>query len=241
MSSVSFGPEFGYNEDLLFYYDAANIKCYDGTNTMYNLGVSYSCDMTLYGSPLYSSDNMGVINLNGDTNEGRIPNLNYPFDTNDPFTLQLWIYIPTGASWSNGYYGNMLSKGDYFGCVGLFRSTISDNKVYAFARTDYVLKSCSSEMVRDKWTHISMTMDIAYGGTLSLYIDGDVKSSVATGFTYSLYENSNYLLASKNAVSGAYGNTMSGTFSSITLWKKSLSATEIKKTYEMTKTRFGHI
>jgi hypothetical protein len=234
------GPEFGYNEDLLFYYDPANIKCYDGTNTMYNLGASYSCDMTLYNSPVWSSDNMGVINLNGSNNSCTIP-MSYPISTDDPFTLQIWLYIPNGASWTNGYYGNIVSSGEYDGTVGLFRSTINDDKVFAWVRTQYTYKVSSFEIERDRWSHISMTMNPLYGGTLSLYINGDLKSSTATGFSYSEYDHTDYGLGGRRTVSGAAGNTMSGTFSCLSLWKKALSSTEIKKTYEMTKTRFGHI
>jgi len=238
--STFMGPEFGSGKDLIFYFDSANTKSYtSGTTTMYNLGSSTSYDMQFSIAPTYNSSNLGTLGFNGSTMKGTINGITHPFDTDYAFTLQTWVYIPTGASWSNGFYSNIIGRGDYTGFVGIVRSSLQ-NQILAVIRSQYMIKSLSTTMDSDSWNQLTMTMDLA--GTLSLYKNGTLAGSLVTGFTYSTYDNAApYTLAGALAISGSIGNTMSGNVSIIGLWSKSLTAQEVSKTYNTTKTRFGHV
>jgi hypothetical protein len=236
--STYIGPEFGSGKDLIFYFDSANPKSYTSGTTMYNLGSSASYDMQFSVAPTYNSGNLGTLGFNGSTMKGTIEGITHPFDTDYAFTLQTWVYIPTGASWSNGYYSNIIGRGHYTGFVGIVRGSVQ-NQILAVVRSQYLIKSLITTMLSDSWTQLTMTMDSA--GTLSLYKNGTLSGSLVTGFSYSTYDNAEpYTLAGALATSGMVGNTMSGTVSIVGLWSKSLTAQEVAKTYTTTKTRFGH-
>lgn len=231
------GPEFN-TKDLVFYFDTANSKSYVSGTNMSNLVTSEVYDMQFSVTPNYNSSNLGTIGFNGTTMKGTINNVNYPYDTNDEFTLQIWLNIPTGASWSNGFYSNILGRGDYAGFTGIVRSTI-DNEISVVARTLYSFKSLSTTITNNSWNQLTMTMDTT---TLSMYKNGVLVSSLVTGFTYSTYDSTYpYVLAGALATSGSLGNSMSGTVSIVGLWSKSLNAQDVLKTYNATKTRFGHL
>lgn len=234
------GPEFGSSKDLLFYFDAANPKSYTSGTTMYNLGSRKSYDMQFSDTPTYNSSNLGTLGFNGSTIQGTVNGITYPLTTNDEFTLQTWVYIPTGASWSNSYISNIIGRGAYAGFVGIVRG-VTNNQVLGVARSQYTYKDVSTTITRDSWNQLTMTMDNT--GTLSMYKNGLLVSSIVTGFTYSTYDDNTYpyTLAGALAASGNTGNTMSGNVSIIGLWSKSLTAQEVSKTYNATKTRFGHV
>jgi hypothetical protein len=237
MSSFS-GPEFN-SKDLVFYFDTANPKSYTSGTTMYNLVTSESYDMQFSVAPTYNSNNLGTLGFNGSTMTGTINNVTYPFDTNNEFTLQAWVYIPTGAQWSNLYHGNIIGRGAYGGFIGIARG-ITNNQILGIARSQYLYKDVSTTITRDSWNQLTMTMDST--NKLSIYKNGVLESSLSTGFTYSTYDNTEpYTLVGALAISGSTGNTMSGTVSIVGLWSKSLTAQEVAKTYNATKTRFGHV
>jgi|694.fasta_scaffold123932_2 hypothetical protein len=236
--SLFLGPEFGSNKDLIFYFDSANPKSYTSGTTMYNLGASSSYDMQFSVAPTYTSNNCGTLGFNGTTQQGVINGINYPLNTDDDFTLQTWIYIPTGASWSNAYYSNIIGRGAYDGFIGIVRSSLADNQIRGYVRSQYSWGNIATTITRDSWNQITLTMN---AGTLSLYKNGTIASTYVTGFTYSIYDNNMpYVLAGSLAASGDSGNTMSGTVSIVSLWNRALSVQEISKTYEITKTRFGN-
>ena len=237
MSSFS-GPELN-SKDLVFYFDPANTKSYTSGTTMKNLVTSESYDMQFSVAPTYNSNNLGTLGFNGSTMKGTINNVTYPFDTNKEFTLQVWVYIPTGASWSNAYYSNIIGRGAYAGFIGIVRG-VTENQILGIARSQDLYKDVSTTITRDSWNQLTMTMDST--NKLSIYKNGLLENSLVTGFTYSNYDNSSpYVLAGALSASGDFGNTMSGTVSIIGLWSKSLTAQEVSKTYNATKTRFGHV
>lgn len=191
----------------------------------------------LFGSPSSNSNNYGAISFDGTSDYARgTGGVNsYPEAISDKFSLEVWVNIPSSATWTNGFYGNIISKGSYPGFVGLAR-TSTDNQVVAYLRGNTSgVQSTTGTITRDEWHHLVMTYD---GGTSRLYINGASQGSSSTAMVGGFEVNS-WRIAEATAAGGNVGNAFEGQMSAIKFYNRDLTADEVLQNYNALKTRFG--
>ena len=137
----------------------------NGTNTNAQTGVASDittgATVTVNGA-VYNSTNKSF-DFDGTNDYVQIAHDNYPATFADPFTIECWIYVPTGSTWDNGYRGSILCRGNYDGSHGLWRHS-SDLVVSAWCRVrasdnTVTIKERTVSISNDVWTHLAMTWE----------------------------------------------------------------------------------
>lgn len=159
-----------------------------------------------------------------------IPNLQYPAAWADPFSIAVWIYVPSDATWSNGYLGNIVARGTYAGSHGLIRGT-TDNQVRMWVRGSNTSLSAFGSIQRNTWHHIVGSWD---GQTVRLYIDGAlVNSSSAT--LEGTPTSADWDVGRARAYSGDSGNWYKGRITDLRIYRRALSPQEVSILYKATR------
>ena len=166
------------------------------------------------------------LNFDGVDDTVDVNNINYPSTWTDAFSLSTWIFIPSSASWDNGYISNIVSRGSYTGSHGLVKNNVN-NQVRMFIRGDNGSISVIGTITRDKWYHLSGTWD---GTTIKLYINGifiGESGSVRTGSPgiTPLY------IGRARSFSGAGGSWFDGQIDDVRVYNYALTSEQIKTLY----------
>jgi len=164
--------------------------------------------------------------FDGSDDTVNVSNFNYPSTWDDAFSISTWIFVPSSATWSNGYYGNILSRGSYDGSIGLMRHTI-DNYVGMWIRSDTTSGRAYGYITRDKWYHLNGVWD---GEKVKLYLNGILQnetSLVPTGVP----EVSSWYIGQGRSFSGAGGNWFNGFIDEPKIYGYARSVAQIKADY----------
>jgi hypothetical protein len=187
-------------------------------------------DGTIGGGAAWQTEDMCVSGkclwFDGSNDYVNVSNFNYPATWGDPFSISTWIFVPSSAIWSNGYYGTILTRGSYGGSHGLTRSTI-DNRVGMWVRSDSNNTAVSGYITRDKWYYLTGIWD---GEKVKLYINGIFKGEsnlVPTGVP----ELTDWYIARANSYSGSAGNWFNGFIDEVKIYPYARTATQIKADY----------
>jgi hypothetical protein len=193
----------------------------------------------LNGGAIYSSTNNAIV-LDGVDDWVEIANTNYPTTWSNAFTLEVWIFIPTAASWgSAAVRNNIICRGSYGGVHGICR-TATNNQVSSFLRDNsgtYIYAESIGTVTRDKWQQLVCTWN---GTTNSLYINGSLASTSAwntapTGAPVS----TTWKLGNNTAFASTEGSFMNGSVSSVKMYNRALSAQEVLQNFNSLRGRFG--
>jgi hypothetical protein len=225
-------------EGLIFYLDAADINCYPGSGTTATDLTGNGNDGTLYNSPGYASDNKGAWVFDATNNYIGIANPSYPVAYTDPFTLGVWAYIPSGATWYNAGSGTaIIGRGSYGGSLGIMRRS-TNNEIYAAVRINSNVAGplgVAATIGRDAWYSLVYTWN---GSDVVLYVNGALVSSYTVNADTN-FGQTDYIFAGNVAFGGSGGGYGEGTYTGAHLYNRALSADEIEQNYEAQKTRFG--
>ena len=200
--------------------------------------------VTLNNSPTYNAN--GFMTFDGVNESIQIAHDNYPATFADPFSLECWIYVPTGSTWDNGFRGSILCRGNYDGSHGLWRHP-NDLVVSAWCRVRasnnvVTIKERTVSISNDEWTHLAMTWENDV--LIAIYKNGELGQSMdpgdlnAAGSQFNADQN-DWILCGKNAASGAQSTHFEGDMAMARLYKRALTAAEVKQNFEATRGRFG--
>jgi hypothetical protein len=216
------GPDI-VTDDLFLLLDFSDTKCYAGgaigtSNTVYNLVDGGSCGVSnTNGSITFSSDNNGcfVWGSPHNYNEGiDIPNTG----TMGFCTLSVWVYNLSGGDARQSIFQS------YWEIVG------EAIQMYSYSFTTQAWRTSSGNVVPyNTWTNVVQTWD--QNSDASVHINGahnNTSTNGAGGTTQSFNTMCDRSSRSINAKIGA-----------ISVYKRVLSATEIKQNYNALRTRFG--
>lgn len=200
--------------------------------------------VTLNNSPTYNSN--GFMTFDGVNESIQIAHESYPATFADPFSLECWLYYDSSLTWANAYRGSILCRGNYDGSHGIWRFPTT-GVVSAWVRVRasnnaVTTKERTVTLTDNAWNHVMMTwendvlMAIYKNGELGQSFDpGDVN---AAGSLYNADQN-DWILCGKNAASGAQSTHFEGDMAMARLYKRALSAAEVKENFEATRGRFG--
>jgi hypothetical protein len=168
----------------------------------------------------------GAYQFNG-TNNTVDFSTSYPSAWTDNFTIACWVYVPTGATWANGFYSTVVGRGSYGGSYGLIKNT-TDNSIGILCRGDAALRTAFGTITRDTWHHIAGVWN---GDRAALYIDGSVVSSSATGGNTGVPDGGSWRVGGALAYSGNTGAWFEGTIDDVRIYDRELSAAEVSALY----------
>ena len=200
--------------------------------------------VTLNNSPTYNAN--GFMTFDGVNESIQIAHDNYPATFADPFSLECWIYVPTGSTWDNGFRGSILCRGNYDGSHGLWRHP-TDLVVSAWCRVRasnnaVTIKERTVSISNDEWTHLAMTWENDV--LIAIYKNGELGQSMdpgdlnAAGSQFNADQN-DWIFCGKNAASGAQSSSYDGQASMARMYRRALTAAEVKQNFEATRGRFG--
>ena len=229
------------DSSLLLWFDAAQTTSYSGTGTLIRNLANTAQSGTMYGNVTYSSDNGGKFVFNNylDTTNTITAGNVYPTSVNDPWTAEAWVFVPTGATWSNGVNkGSLYLRGSYGGCYGLIRTT-NDNQVGVVLRGNTTTQAERwGTTVRNQWNQVVGVWTGGAGGNLQCYVNGTLTQSGTTTQDDPIKQTYWYIGGS-NAISGAPGSVFEGNVSGVKLYTRALSADEVAQNFNALRRRYN--
>lgn len=224
-------------DGLILYLDAANPDSYPGSGTNCFDVSNNGHTATLNNGVGFTSSNYGSFVFDGVDDFLNTNTFDYFNNWTDPVTISIWCRVPTDATWSNGFFGNIISRGGFTGVNGLIRSSTNNRIGVYFRSTDGIISLGYTGVERDKWFNLACTWDGS--STMILYFNGQSVSSTTSGVLGGTIDTGSWLLGSAIAFSGSTGNRYQGDASNIMFYNRSISPSEILQNYNATKTRFG--
>lgn len=195
-------------------------------------------DLTYYENNTFDFD--GVNDVITVTNSG-----NYPATWDDPFTLETWIKIPTGATWhhvdglTTSNAGTVIiGRGAYHGSHGLLRySNGASKSLRFFMRSDNTYNYVTFLTPEyDTWYHTTGTFD---GTNLKLYINGNLVQTTEMIKGSDVPDIGNWRIGGDIAFGGNTGLYGEGEIPIARFYNKALTDTEVKQNFESTRSRYG--
>jgi hypothetical protein len=226
------GPSKIVREGLVLSLDAGNIKSYaSGSTSWYDLSKNGNTAVLTNG-PTFDSGSGGSVLFDG-TNDYAIitnsPTLNMG---NGSFTGELWLKI---ANYSSGE--RMIFEYNVWGASGTYQlstfgNTLRINFPEAYAALKY-LDYSYTPLTTNVWMQIVGQFDTV-NNNYNLFINGTSVSQV-TGTTQEISNvTSNMYIMSR----GGTGLFLPGNLASFRMYNRALSASEILKNFNCTRTRF---
>jgi hypothetical protein len=223
---------------LILELDAADINSYIGTGTNWR-DMMGSYNGTLTNGPTFSSANGGNIIFDGTNDYVDLANTTGLNFTNTTGTISLWF--KTSASTANspmmiskqmdatgGWAINMEST-----AIPLFEAKNSGGGATAFYR--YVNKVCNDGIWHNVVAVFTTSTAVIANNTVSMYLDGVLANGAQTQLTvYGGNTAGTVQIARRSS-----GNYYNGNISSLQIYNRGLSASEILQNYNAVKSRFG--
>ena len=232
--SFNYSPKIVNDSSLLFYLDAVNTKSYvSGSTTWTDISKGGNTG-TLVNGPSFSSANGGSIVFDGTDDYCNVPISAVP--TGNQATVSFWTKF--NVTQVSSIFSAYNSAGQRQINIHL---TWSDSIAYwdcgATGGTyDRINSSTLTTAQKTGWHNWVFTKD-ATAGTMVIYLDG-ISLASGTGKTNTIGTIST---TSKRCAIASFDDTMyySGNISSMLLYNRALSATEITQNFNTHKSRFG--
>jgi len=218
-------------DGLVLALDAGNTKSYPGSGTTWTDLSGNGNNGTLTNGPTYSSDDSGSIVFDGVNDYVNLGDLDLPA----PFTLSIWF---KGNTTQSKPYCGLLNKSSSgsFGAWGLYGDVNSSYVRFGFVNTS----NSQTEISNTNFNDIKANTWVNYVGTydfsnLRLYRNGiEIASAVET--TTPTSTNDTASIGYRVALSG---NTYAGLVSSVKIYNRALTASEIQQNFNALRGRFS--
>jgi hypothetical protein len=223
---MQYGPKIVQN-GLVVAIDAADRKSYSGSGTVWRDLSGRNNNWTINGSPTFSQNNGGYFDLDNTNDDMTLAyNSSIPAGANTR-SLMIWFYT-VATSW-----GVDVNNLFYTGAPGT-RLTFGidmDNYPYIQVYTsgdDIIL---TTPFAQTGWANLCIT----YGGstTMLVYCNGILYGTKTLGGTLNTTASTLYF------GSQAGGTLFNGRLSSLLMYNRALSASEVLQNFNATRGRFG--
>lgn len=222
-------------DGLVLHLDAANVKSYPGSGITLSDLSTISGSGTFFNGPVFESDNLGSINFDGTSDYIRIvrSDLNGGSFLYDEITVHLWVK-PALSYGGLAYNNNLITVERSFEIsIGDVQNGLSK---IAYASEPWAWRYNNNLVITNgEWNHITFTH--ALSGR-KLYVNAnEVYSSSETGAISSGTSSYPYLtLMGRNT---GTGSNAEGNLSTVQLYSRVLSESEIKQNFEAYRDRYG--
>lgn len=201
--------------------DASQSASYGGSGTTWTDIVGAADNITLVGSPTFTSGNPAYFTFNGSSQYGTGSATNILPTT--AYTKSVWFYL-------NGTADNNLVSSSSGGHFMYFNSS---NKMYCGHANwgNYIAYPSTTTFSNSTWYNATLTFSTTNG--MTLYINGSQDS------TYTADKNAHAGNGSTNIAAFATGNLLNGRISQVLCYNRELAANEVLYNYIATKWKFG--
>ena len=161
-----------------------------------------------------------------------------PTSWTDAWTIEVWMYTPTGATWSNGVNrSHFISNGSTAGTWGVIRY-LTDNQVTTWIRgAAESAETARATLARDTWNQFVGTWD--GNNTISSYLNGAFVGSTTITPTGTPDTGVLPIGGSGSTVSGSPGTFYEGNIAAVILYNRAISLAEVNNNFEALRDRFG--
>lgn len=213
---------------LILNIDASNATSYPGSGTTWTDLSGNGNDITLTGTPTYSSNNGGYISFNGSNQYGS-RNVFSGFTANPNYTMASWIQfgnlsIGGGTDapiiWYGGEAALNVASLDQKGS-GLCSLHYTDDKTFSYAPS------------LNTWYYVAMTYNISSKAVI-LYINGSSQQTLTHTGTLNITTTKIGIAADTNPA-----RYWTGKIASMHVYNTVLSSADMLQNFNATKTRFG--
>ena len=220
-------------DGLVLALDAGNVKSYPGSGTTWLDKSGRGNNATLTNGPTFNSGDGGNIVFDGV--DDYVINSNFNITPiNNELCISLWYKTSNNANEKMlidlcGITNNGTNR-DFFSIRQNWRS---NNKIscYFNSTAGFQFVAFPNQVVTNTWNNIVYSK---VGNTLNAYLNG---VSVATqNVTGNIKTIQRYIIAQDNLFGG---NLFAGSISTVLIYNRGLTATEVLQNYNATKGRFG--
>lgn len=211
---------------------STSIKDWTGKRTITRVGtITDNSDLTFeFGAPANAA-------------KLEIDDPSYPSAWTDPFSFEVWHYVPSGADWEDeSSFGTesdatataIMARGSYNGSIGLGRSDTQSFR--HIIRTDSELSSVIFASASfDTWYHLVGTWD---GTNNLLYVNGKLEASDTVNVS-GVPDSGIVKVGGNHAFGGNNGGYAEGKTPIARMYNKALTASEVKQNFNATRSIYG--
>ncbi len=153
-----------------------------------------------------------------------------------PFSMECVFKVPTDGTWANSMKSNVFSiAGSYAGQYGIYKK---GTDTIGFQIRDSSTGGYCENTGHSKNVYHHVVVTFGGGSGMSLYINGEFKTSNSTSFT-GTPDNTNLYIGGQRAFGGNVGSWYEGEIPVAKYYNKQLTAVEIKQNFDAYKNRFN--
>jgi hypothetical protein len=231
--AFSFQPKV-ISDGMILYLDAANTRSYPGSGTTWTDLSSTGITGSLVNGPTFNTSNGGSIVFDGTNDRVDVENSN----TLNPlgnFTIGCWVnltsipntYLGIIDKYNGSFnYGYMLDIPN--GGAGIVSSSF---RFVNCVQSGYKEVIANTQFTTGSWNHLYGTYD---GTNINIYVNGTLQGTASCSGT-----NVTESTSLKIGGDGASTNYMTGRITSVQIYNRALSATEVLQNYTALSGRFG--
>lgn len=222
---------------LVAYYDAGKAASQPATGATWQdiSDVKIGATASSPSPPTYNS--AGYFTFSAVNSQRFLSTALNPTTWSESWTIEVWMYTPTGSVWSNVNRSHHVSKGTTIGTFGVIRFS-TDNQMTTWIRGDNAsAETARATLARDRWHQFVGTWDGA--STVSSYLNGVFVGS-ATITPTGVPDTGSILIGGSTAtVGGAGGTFYDGNIAAVMMYNRALSLAEVTNNFEALRDRFG--
>ena len=237
--STKYSPQIVTN-GLVLALDAANRLSYPGSGTSWTDLSGYANNGTLTNGPVYSNANLGSITVDGVDDYVNLGNAATIKMGTGNFTISIWVKILTQTGTAT-FKGVMTSKQAAAAAAGYgFYWNNSVNKFLwstangTSASEIYTTNTWSSLV--NTWANIVMVRQNGATNNGHFYINSVYESLASSATVLNVDTNTNMTIGNTADLWSAYW--FKGTFGTLQIYNRALTASEVLQNYNVNKTRF---
>ena len=207
---------------LTLHIDAGNSSSYSGSGSTWTDIAGTADNITLVGSPTYTSGTPSYFTFNGSTQYGTGSGTNVVPTT--AYTKFVWFYLNALAD------NNLVSSatGGHF----MFMNSTSNLYCGNANWPVYTVFASATSFSTGIWYNATVTFSTTNG--MTLYVNG------AFDATYTANKAAHVGNGSTNVAAFGAGNLLNGRISQVLCYSRELSAAEVLQNYNATKSKFGY-
>ena len=220
---------------LVLHLDASALESYIGSGTSWYDVSGNGNHGTLTNGPTFSSNNQGYIIFDGTNDYADIADSN-SLDCTPEVTIDTWVNFPSFTSWGGivAKRSEATQRGNYYlrcgNSIGQFQLG-----TYPAGTTHNIWVTSKTDFTTNTWYHLVGTIN---GSTHKIYVNG-VEYGGSFGWgggTTMTADTLNLRIGMGYDTAGEPGNVK---VSSVKIYNRALSLTEITQNYNVQKSRFG--
>ena len=220
-------------DGLVFCVDAANKRSYPGAgNTWTDLTANKNNGTLTNMTDNFSTDGGGSLTFDGTDDNVEIPhNTNQNLSASNGHSVSVWCKWISGSS-----HQDIVSKDSEGGTGREWLITKSDANKFRYhiwsSSNSVVYQDSNYTPVSNQWVNLTQVWD---GSLLSFYVNGSLDSTKSANITP---KNSTIIMRIGGGADSGSAYHFNGSVSSVLVYQKALTATEVLQNYLATKGRF---